>query len=93
MSLIIDLDPEVQKRLEQEAGQQGIDPGEFARRLIEAGLTAPLNARQQAVIDLLDAWMAEDATDAVEIQRAEGELEAFKQAMNENRAGERPLFP
>ena len=50
----------------------------------------------QALVDLLDQWIAEDATDDPEvILQAEKELTEFKQAMNQNRvlAGESPLYP
>ena len=35
MTLMIDLAPDVETRLQQEAARQGVDPMEAARRLIE----------------------------------------------------------
>jgi len=97
MSLLIELDPEVEARLQQEAAQQGVEPAEFARRLIEHGLLpVPLTEKQRAAMELLRSWSQEDATDDPEaIRAAEEEWEALKQALNENRrlAGERLLFP
>jgi hypothetical protein len=94
MSLQIELEPEVQERLQQEAARRGLEAADYARRLIQEGLPAPLDNRRKAVIELLDSWLKEDATDdPAQIQAAEKELEAFKRAMNENRAGERPVFP
>ena len=50
----------------------------------------------QPLVDLLDQWIAEDATDDPELLlQAEKELAEFKQTMNQNRvlAGESPLYP
>ena len=94
MTLMIDLAPEVEDRLQHEATRHGLDPAEYARHLIEEGLPAPLSVKQRAAISLLQSWLDEDATDDPEAVRvAEEELKAFKQAMNENRTGERPLYP
>ncbi len=49
--------------------------------------------RRTNVAELLQSWIDEDATDDPdEIRVAEQELAEFKRAMNENRAGERPLY-
>ena len=40
MSLTIDFAPEVEERLREEAGKQGLDVDEYARRLIEGRLPA-----------------------------------------------------
>jgi hypothetical protein len=50
----------------------------------------------RGLIELLDAWSEEDATeDPEELQRREVEWQALKSGLNANRAenGERPLFP
>jgi len=55
-----------------------------------------LDLKNQAAIDMLRAWIAEDATDdPEEIRQAEEELEGFKRALNATPAatGERPVFP
>ena len=94
MPLIIDLAPEVEKRLQQEATRHGVDTSEYARRLIEDGLPVSLNDKQKSAITLLESWIEEDNTDnPEEIKAAKKELKTFKQAMNENRFGERPLYP
>ena len=49
-----------------------------------------------ATLQLLAAWKAEDATsDPEKLREADEEIAEFKKAMNENRAsvGARPLFP
>jgi hypothetical protein len=38
MTLTIDLPPETENRLQQEAAKQGLNPGEYARLLIEQNL-------------------------------------------------------
>lgn len=40
MTLTIDLDPEVEERLREEAGRQGVEVDEYALRLIEGALPA-----------------------------------------------------
>ena len=91
---MIDLDPEEEDRLQDEATRHGLDPAEYSRRLIQNGLSTPLSDKQRAAISLLQSWIDEDATNDPEaIRAAEEELKAFKQAMNENRAAERPLYP
>ena len=94
MTLLIDLAPELEERLQQEATRQGVDVVDYARQLIEHGLPLTASDRQRATIALLQSWVAEDATDDPDaISVAEEELRAFKEAMNRNRAGERPLYP
>jgi predicted transcriptional regulator len=94
MTLTIELAPEVEERLQQEATRHGVPATDYARRLIEEGLQTPLTEKQKATLALLQSWVDQDATDdPEEIRAAEAELEAFKQAMNENRAGESPLYP
>lgn len=49
-----------------------------------------------ATLELLAAWIAEDATsDPEKLRQADEEIAEFKKAMNEHRAavGARPLFP
>jgi hypothetical protein len=94
MSLMIELDPEVEERLQQEATRHGMPVADYARHLIEEGLPVPLDKKQKATLALLQSWVDQDATDDLEeIREAEAELEAFKRAMNANRAGESPLYP
>ena len=102
MTLQIDLTPEIENRLQQEAAREGLSPGELARRLIEIGLpeassrtvsTSPPAKSRTA--QLLEQWRAEDATDdPALLEAAERELEEFKANLNANRAatGERPPF-
>jgi hypothetical protein len=93
MTLLIDLPPEVEERLQEEANRHGQGVVDYARSLIVHGLPPAANDRQRAAISLLESWAAQDATnDPDEIRAAEEELKAFKEAMNQNRTGERPLY-
>lgn len=80
--LTITLPPNVETRLHNEARRQGIDPAEYASKLLEEALPH----RDQATIDLLNKWEAEDETDdPEEIARRQVEFEEFKAGMNRNR--------
>ena len=52
MSLIVELSPEVEKRLEQEAERNGLEPPEYVRRLVEerisVGESKTLTAEERA---------------------------------------------
>jgi hypothetical protein len=92
MTLKIELSPEIEARLRLEANRNGVDSTEYARRLIESQLPSTGGA---ALADLMQSWIAEDATDeAEEINAREAELQEFKARMNSNRAatGERPVY-
>jgi hypothetical protein len=59
-------------------------------------IQATVGAVDNATLELLAKWKAEDATkDPEAIRSAERELAEFKKAMNESRleSGEHPLFP
>ena len=56
----------------------------------------PMGSIDNATLELLAAWRAEDATtDRKKLRQADEEAAEFKRAMNENRAatGARLLFP
>ncbi|HWE97163.1 MAG TPA: hypothetical protein VG269_24600 [Tepidisphaeraceae bacterium] len=95
--LTIALPPETESRLKGEASRHGVDPTEYARKLIEDGLAkTPVD---RATIDLLDKWDREQATDDPdELARRQREVEEFKATMNRNRLemegpNSRKLFP
>ncbi|HZO89830.1 MAG TPA: hypothetical protein VFB38_15990 [Chthonomonadaceae bacterium] len=98
MTLIIELTPEEETRLQEAARQHGLEIQEYARQrlgLVEPRLTAP-DAENQALIDLMRQWMAEDATDDLEeLERRDAELAELKANLNANRAavGAEPIFP
>jgi predicted DNA-binding protein len=93
MGLMIDLSPEVQTRLQQEATRRGINKEEYARQLIETHLP---DAEGTALSNLMQSWIEEDATDdPEELERREAEWQELKDNLNAHRAatGQRLLFP
>lgn len=97
MTLVLNLPPDLEARLQAAAQKQGTHPSECAVQVLDRHL--PLDAEvtsEDPTIALLRKWRQEDATDdAEEIQRAEAELEELKSALNANReaGGTRLLFP
>jgi hypothetical protein len=87
--MTIQLPPEVEARLSEEAHRRGVAPTDFAAKLIEQGLprsAAPGAGPNQAAIELLKRWEQENATDdPAELARRQKEYEEFKEAMNRNR--------
>jgi spermidine/putrescine-binding protein len=107
MTLTIELSPQEEAWLTNQATQQGLQPTDVVKRLIdghlpvitpknEADATPVIDAKNAAAIAYLDARIMEDATnDPEEIRRAEEEFEELKRNLNANRAstGERLVFP
>ena len=82
--MTLTLRAEIEARLMEEASRQGLDPAEYAGRLIEQGL--PRQGPNQATLDLLARWDAEDATDdPEEIARRRREAEEFMQSLARTR--------
>lgn len=86
--MTIQLPPDLEARLKDEAQRRGVDPNECAKQVLEQGLplrvTSPV--RDQATLDLLAQWRAEDATDdPEEIARREREGEEFMRNLDRNR--------
>ena len=91
----IDLDERLRLRLEQEARRRGLLPPELARQLLEQGLGAVATAGpDRATLELLAQWERDDRTDdPAELEARRRELEALKQALNDNRPSGRKPFP
>ena len=95
MTLMVQIDEELARKLATEARRLGVDPQEYARRLIEekVGHAEPAHSNR-ATLDLLAQWDREDATDdPAEIARREEDLKQLKRALNENRGSGRTPFP
>jgi hypothetical protein len=95
MTLTINLTSTEEQQLRAAAQQEGIAPTELARKLVIEHLR-PATDENAESIALLQSWLEEDATDDPdEIQQAEAELEAFKQAINaeRERAGAQRIYP
>ncbi len=99
MTLTLELTPETEKRLAEEAARRGQSPTDTALRFVEEALLKPPaapDAENQAFIDLLRQWREEDASmTPEEADQAEREFEEFKTNMNANRAaeGRPPVYP
>lgn len=95
MTLTITLTVEEEARLRAAAQREGIDPAELVHRLVRAHLQ-PTPDENATSIALLRSWLAEDTTDnSDDMQQAQAELEALKQAINteRERAGARRIYP
>lgn len=91
MTLHIDLEPDIETRLEREANRRGIDKSLLAREILDSGLPS-LTAKQRDAIALLQSWIDEDATDdPAEMEARKRDWDAFEEALNES-AG-RAVFP
>lgn len=101
--ITLNLTPTEEAQIATAAHQTGLDPAEYAKKLIQEHLppvsTAPMpgvDKENAAAIAQLQAWRNEEATDdPEEVRRAEAELHELMQNLNRNRieSGERPLFP
>jgi hypothetical protein len=71
MTLVIELPPELEQRLEEEAARHGQAPAEFVRAAVEEKLGVSLAAKEEqaqrernrAALALLQQWRKEDAED------------------------------
>jgi hypothetical protein len=97
MTLTIELDPQLERRLQVEAAKSGVEPKEFVRQVLDNALPLPTGSQAASLQELFNNWAADDATDdPEEIARREQECEEFKRNLNESRrvAGEsRTPFP
>lgn len=94
MTLTIALEPELERRLIEQASREGLDPGEYARRIIEQRLPAAapgpsepaLSAEATETLKILQDWERENATDnPEELARRAREGEEFMQSLARNR--------
>jgi hypothetical protein len=86
MTLTLQLPPDLEQRLIQEAKRQGLPVDAYALELMDTHL--PLNDQRLELVTLLDAWMAEDD---FEEQRETGEY--LVRVLDEDRRADRKLFP
>jgi hypothetical protein len=63
VSLTIDLSPEFERQLREEATRRGQDAAAFARAVLEEQLAAARQERARRIAALMDQWNAEDAAD------------------------------
>lgn len=99
--IALDLTPTEEAHILTVAGQSGLAPAEYVKKLVKEHLppipaAAPrADEENAAAIALLQSWIAAAPTDPDEIREAEAERNEFLQNLNRNRleSGERPLFP
>lgn len=94
MELMIELSPEEEASLRELAADQGVPPEEVVTQAVKNLL--PKDQRNLDLIELIQRWREEDATDdEEELARRDKEWEELKTDLNANRAatGERLLFP
>lgn len=93
MTLTIPLNPELEKRLTARASAEGVEPGEYARRIIDQHLpyesarpSTQLSPEAIATLKVLEDWERENATsDPGEIARRVQEGEEFMQSLARSR--------
>lgn len=84
--MTITIPADLETRLRSEAARLGIEPEQYATRLIADSLAPSPSPGGQSLHDLFAQWDAEDQTgDPAEIARRNEEFEEFKRAMNRNR--------
>jgi hypothetical protein len=93
MTLTVILPTELEQKVTAEAARQGIDAGEYTRRVLEEHLSES-NPPDYATLELLAKWDDEDKTDdPAELERRRKDWEDLKQSLNENHSSNRQLFP
>ena len=95
MTLSIDLSDRLQAKLREEARRRGVEPPEYARRLLEQSLLSEgSDEGNRATLELLAAWGREDAGGGTD-ERVKGQrdLDELKRSLNENRTSGRKTFP
>jgi hypothetical protein len=82
--LVLTLPEDIESRLKSIADRLGIDPADYANKLLARAL--PPAKVDQATLDLLARWDIEDQTDdPKEIAKRQKDFEDLKNALNETR--------
>jgi hypothetical protein len=90
MTVTIDLKPELEARLQEQARARALTLDDYVAKLVEEAAGA---AKNRAAMELLASWETEDATeDTAELEARRADWEALKAAMNEGRSSDRALF-
>lgn len=86
MNLTLEIPPDLQIRLKNEAARLGMDEAECARQLLDNSLPPALPGPDHATLNLLARWDEEDQTeDLEEIVRRNRDFEELKENLNRNR--------
>jgi hypothetical protein len=86
MALMLDLPPELEQRLAQQAARRGIPADEYAVQILERHL--PAEDPRAELVTLLQSWIDDD--DAEE-QKETGDY--LVRALDQDRMSARKLFP
>jgi hypothetical protein len=94
MTLTINIPQEIEQRLKTAAMRLGLDEAEYATRLIEQSLPPVSQSVDQATLDLLASWDAEDLSDdPAELARRERDWTEFSTSMNKHSLSARRVYP
>ncbi len=86
MTLTLNLPPELEQYLAQEAKQQGLSVETYTLQILQEYILP--KEKQSKLVNMLQSWMDEGDTDE---QQETGEY--LIHALDENRLSERKLFP
>ncbi|MEO0769876.1 MAG: hypothetical protein AAFY72_10660 [Cyanobacteria bacterium J06649_4] len=86
MTLTLELSPELEQYIKQEASQHGLSPDELALQLLSDSILA--KQKQAEAINTLQSWID---TDDAEDQQETGQY--LIQKLDEDRLSDRKLFP
>src|SRR4051794_172310 len=94
MSLVIDLPPDQETRIQQEAARKGFTVGELVRRTLAERFPVAPDENGEA-LRLIARWISESPTDPEAVNAAEEDLRTFQRSLNETRreAGARLVYP
>lgn len=94
MSLVINLPPEQETRIQEEAQKEGVTVAELVQRTLAERFPVALDENAQALA-LIEQWISEAPTDSAAIREAEEDLRQFQRSLNQTRkeAGARLLYP
>ena len=102
MSLAIDLPPEAERRLREQAADRHVEPSELATELVQEALSRadgrsmPIGTPNpnQSTLDMLARWAEEDSLDGPsDPAEAVREWEEFRDAMNAHSTRGYPAYP
>jgi hypothetical protein len=88
VTLVLELEPALEDRLQRAAANAGNTPEEYARRVLDQALVADEERRRHQLHELLREWQEEgDAEEQSET------FEALREGLNQNHSSARKIFP
>jgi hypothetical protein len=94
MSLVIDLPPAQETRLQEEAHRAGVTINDLVYQAIAEKFPVEMDENAQA-LRLIEQWIAEAPTDPDQVKEAQEDLRSFQRSLNQTRteAGARLVYP